>query len=73
MLLCDVALGNMHNLDKAEYIEKLPKDKHSVQGIGRQGPNYDQSLILPNGATIPNGKVMNNELPAEMVQNFVPT
>lgn len=32
MLLSEVALGDMHELNRAAYIEKLPKGKHSTKG-----------------------------------------
>lgn len=35
MLLCEVALGDTMELNKASYIKKLPNDKHSVKGLGR--------------------------------------
>ena len=33
MLLCDVALGNMHELKHADYVTKLPKGKQSCKGL----------------------------------------
>ena len=35
MLLCDVALGSMHELKHADFITKLPKGKHSCKGRAR--------------------------------------
>lgn len=32
MLLCEVALGNMYELEHAKAIDKLPKGKHSCKG-----------------------------------------
>ena len=31
LLLCDVALGDMYERTQADYIEKLPKGKHSTK------------------------------------------
>lgn len=30
----------------------------SVKGVGRRGPNFKQSIVLSNGATVPCGKVI---------------
>ncbi len=59
MLLSEVALGNMHELLQAEYIEKLPRGTYSVKGCGKNAPDpreqqevlsYDGSkLIVPLG------------------------
>ncbi|GCC19745.1 hypothetical protein chiPu_0018509 [Chiloscyllium punctatum] len=37
ILLAEVALGNMHELKRANHITKLPKGKHSVKGKLRGG------------------------------------
>ena len=39
MLLCDVALGNMYEATKAEYVEKLPTGFHSTKGLGKTAPD----------------------------------
>ena len=33
MLLCEVALGDMYELTRAEYMEKPPKHYHSTKGV----------------------------------------
>ncbi|XP_053378443.1 poly [ADP-ribose] polymerase 1-like [Mercenaria mercenaria] len=33
MMLCEVALGNMYECTRAEYVNKLPKGKHSCKGL----------------------------------------
>lgn len=56
MLLCEVALGNMYQLLGSEYITKLPKGKHSTQGIGRTGPDPVMSYKTEDDVEIPMGK-----------------
>ena len=36
LMLCDVALGSMYERKAADYIEKLPKGKHSTKGLGKK-------------------------------------
>ncbi|XP_045461901.1 poly [ADP-ribose] polymerase [Harmonia axyridis] len=55
MLLCEVALGNMHELTKAKYIEKLPSGKHSTKGLGKTAPDPKQSKKLED-VEVPLGK-----------------
>ncbi|KAH3844594.1 poly [ADP-ribose] polymerase 1-like [Dreissena polymorpha] len=56
MMLCEVALGNMYECTKAEYINKLPKGKHSCKGIGQTEPDPAGSYTTPDGVEIPMGK-----------------
>jgi len=49
LLLCDVALGEMKRLYKAENVEKLERPYNSVHGVGKQGPDHSKSLIHPEG------------------------
>lgn len=55
MLLCEVALGNMHEKTQAEYIEKLPPGKHSCKGIGATHPDPDHSVVIEDGVEVPLG------------------
>ena len=32
MMLCEVAIGNMHELKHSSFITKLPSGKHSTKG-----------------------------------------
>lgn len=57
MMLSEVALGKSKELYNAEYVERLEPQYHSVKGVGRKGPGYDHTLVLPNGVKIPYGKV----------------
>lgn len=56
LLLCEVALGDMYERTKADYIEKLPPGKHSTKGIGLTTPDPKQAIITPEGVEIPLGK-----------------
>ncbi|XP_026751130.1 poly [ADP-ribose] polymerase [Galleria mellonella] len=55
MLLCEVALGNMKECDRAEYVTKLPADRHSVWGRGRTEPDPALARTLPDGTLVPLG------------------
>lgn len=55
LLLCEVALGDMYEKKEAEYIEKLPKGKHSTKGLGRTEPDPKASKII-DGVEVPLGK-----------------
>lgn len=56
MLLCEVALGDMHELPQAQYITQLPKDKHSTKGVGKTYPDPKQSHMRKDGVEIPYGQ-----------------
>lgn len=56
LMLCEVALGNMHELLDADNIVKLPKGKHSVKGCGRTGPDPASDVKLKDGTVVPCGK-----------------
>ena len=42
LMLCDVALGSMYERKAADYIEKLPKGKHSTKGLGKNSNNSNE-------------------------------
>lgn len=51
IMLCEVALGKMKCLKKAEQVRDLPnKSFQSVMGQGRQNPDQSQALYDHNGA-----------------------
>jgi len=54
LLLCDVALGNMYERNKAEYVEKLEPGLHSTKGIGKTEPDPAGSKEL-DGCKVPAG------------------
>ncbi|KAL0276840.1 UNVERIFIED_CONTAM: hypothetical protein PYX00_004320 [Menopon gallinae] len=58
LLLCEVALGEMHELTDAEYIEKLPAGKHSVKGLGLSIPDPKEIALTPSGAEVPLGRTV---------------
>ncbi|KAL1143126.1 hypothetical protein V6Z11_A11G141100 [Gossypium hirsutum] len=59
MLLSEVALGEVYELTKAKYIEKLPKGKHSTKGLGKKVPKrsdfvkWKDDIIVPCGKPVP--------------------
>ncbi|XP_046355890.2 poly [ADP-ribose] polymerase 1-like [Haliotis rufescens] len=62
LLLCEVALGNMHELTGASYIDKLPKGKHSTKGIGMTAPDPKGTYTTPKDVVIPMGKGCNADI-----------
>jgi len=57
MLLCEVALGKMRGTHKSSSIEEMPAGYNSLVDQGRTGPSFEESIVLPNGVTIPIGTV----------------
>lgn len=55
LLLCEVALGNVYERYKADYIEKLPKGKHSTLGRGQTEPDPKEVYKLDDGVEVPYG------------------
>jgi len=58
MLMCEVALGKMKELYRAEYMESPPEGFNSVKGMGERGPDFSKSIVLPNGVIIPSGSMI---------------
>lgn len=54
LLLCDVALGNMYERNKAEYVEKLDPGLHSTKGVGKTEPDPAGTKEL-DGCKVPVG------------------
>jgi len=54
-MLGEVALGKMHELKHAEYIEKLPSGFHSVKGLGSTHPDPSHAKTMANGTIVPCG------------------
>jgi len=62
LVLCEVALGEVHERKKAkESICKPPKGKHSVKGIGSIFPDPKQMVTTEDEVRIPCGKPVNSE------------
>lgn len=55
LLLCEVALGNMYERHHADYIEKLPKGKHSTIGLGQTHPDPANVCKTQDGVEVPYG------------------
>ncbi|XP_044593172.1 poly [ADP-ribose] polymerase [Cotesia glomerata] len=62
LMLCEVALGNMYERYQADYIEKLPKGKHSTFGKGRTGPDPNQAC-KKDDVEIPCGPPVDQDIP----------
>jgi hypothetical protein len=64
MLLCEVALGDMHELTQADYnASTLPKGKSSTKGVGCNYPDPAQSVTLPSGVLVPCGPAVRSSVP----------
>jgi len=62
LLLSEVALGKVHQVTKPTYFEGPPEDCNSVMALGNSGPDFSDSVVLPNGVRIPlNVPVVLNE------------
>jgi len=66
LLLCEVALGDMHELTNAEYITKLPNKKHSVKGIGKTQPVNEEKL---DGSVVPMGPPKKSDVDTTLLYN----
>lgn len=70
MLLCEVALGDTLELNKANYIKKLPNDKHSVKGLGKTYPDPSEAKKLEDGVVVPIGKpVEDSKMASDLLYN----
>ncbi|EFN84955.1 poly [ADP-ribose] polymerase [Harpegnathos saltator] len=56
LLLCEVALGNIYERYQADYIEKLPKGKHSTMGRGQTHPDPENVYKTKDGVEVPYGE-----------------
>ncbi|KAI7982615.1 Poly [ADP-ribose] polymerase 2 [Camellia lanceoleosa] len=57
LLLCEVALGDMAELLKANYnADKLPEGKLSTKGVGATAPDFSEAQMLEDGVAVPLGK-----------------
>ncbi|TVU39454.1 hypothetical protein EJB05_12874, partial [Eragrostis curvula] len=56
MLLSEVALGDMHELKKATYIDKPPRGKHSTKGLGKTVPLESEFVKWRDDVVVPCGK-----------------
>jgi len=63
LLLCEVALGNTHQILRAKSFKKPPSPCHSVMGVGRTSPT-DELEISP-GINFYTGNLRENPLAAQ--------
>ena len=63
MLLSEVALGNMYERYRADYIEKLPQGKHSTWGRGQTQPDPEVVHKMEDGVEVPYGPAAPAKLP----------
>ncbi|KAG9441461.1 hypothetical protein H6P81_017315 [Aristolochia fimbriata] len=56
MLLSEVALGEVHELKKACYMEKPPEGKHSTKGLGNNVPKQSEFVKWRDEVTVPCGR-----------------
>ncbi|XP_063974241.1 poly [ADP-ribose] polymerase isoform X2 [Diachasmimorpha longicaudata] len=63
LMLCEVALGNMYERLQADYIEKLPKNKHSTFGRGQTHPDPSKTHVMEDGLEVPCGPGVPAKLP----------
>ena len=71
MLLCEVALGKINELFAADYnADRLPKNKHSVKGVGRTKSDETSWKNLEDGTIIPMGPVnVDESLRSSLIYN----
>lgn len=60
MILCEVALGNIANYASnwSGDVYRPPKNYHSVRIMGSKGPNFEHSMVNPDGQVYPIGPVI---------------
>ncbi|XP_047316046.1 poly [ADP-ribose] polymerase 1 [Impatiens glandulifera] len=70
MLLSEVALGEVYELTKAKYVEKLPSGKHSTKGLGKIVPQKSEFVTWKDEVVVPCGKpVQSNTKSSELMYN----
>ncbi|VVB07527.1 unnamed protein product [Arabis nemorensis] len=70
MLLSEVALGEVHELTKAKYMDKPPKGKHSTKGLGKKVPQDSEFAKWRDDVTVPCGKPVSSKVKAsELMYN----
>ncbi|XP_038714269.1 poly [ADP-ribose] polymerase 1 isoform X2 [Tripterygium wilfordii] len=70
MLLSEVALGEVHELTKAEYMDRPPKGKHSTKGLGKKIPLESEYVKWKDDIIVPCGKPVTSKIRAsELMYN----
>ena len=68
--LCEVSLGNMKKLYKAQDVPSLEPEFNSVKGCGASSPSKEQNFYLNNGALVPLGALRSKKSASKQPQNF---
>lgn len=55
LLLCEVALGNPHELRKATALTAAGRGRHSVKGCGKHIPDPKEAIEVEGGLRVPTG------------------
>ena len=66
LLLCDVALGEPHELIASQYEaaeRSKARGKHSTWGVGKTCPDPAGRLSIPPGVSVPSGKGVPSQYP----------
>ena len=61
LLLGEVALGDMYEIEHAEFIDGLKKTYKSTMGKGKHHPDPKDDVILENGTIVHTGKPVNQK------------
>ena len=69
LLLCDVALGDMYECKRAEYMEKPKVGYHSTWGQGGTTPDERAYKSLPDGTVVPMGQLKQSNLGSSLLYN----
>lgn len=70
LLLSEVALGEVYELKKAEYMERPPRGKHSTKGLGKKVPTASEHVKWKEDVVVPCGKpVASNVKASELMYN----
>ncbi|XP_010414140.1 PREDICTED: poly [ADP-ribose] polymerase 1 [Camelina sativa] len=70
MLLSEVALGEIHELTKATYMDKPPRGKHSTKGLGKKVPQDSEFAKWRGDVSVPCGKPVSSKVKAsELMYN----
>lgn len=72
LVLCEVSLGTCHELINCDYeAHRLPRDRHSVKGLGQSVPDHTKNVTLDDGTIVPIGPshAAKNALPLSLNYN----
>ncbi|KAK1284252.1 Poly [ADP-ribose] polymerase 1 [Acorus calamus] len=70
LLLSEVALGEVHELKKATYMDSPPRGKHSTKGLGKNIPLESEYVKWKDEVVVPCGKPVSSSIRAsELLYN----